>query len=161
MQSGKFDPSGRPLATKVQHAESEETEEELKQRQEAHDYADKRLKELVQSDEMYFAIELFLLGDPKRQIEQLGDAESLLNKGDEAKSENDLIRARYNYETAAKIEMYRQHKEGLRRCLVLAQEVTEENDKHFGFQRTILDNTDQALGISKLYYETIPGSEEN
>lgn len=104
-------------------------------------------------------MELFLLGDPKRQIEQLGDVDGLLNTGDQAKSADDHVKARYNYETAAKIEMYRENKEGLRRCLVLAQEVTEENDKHFAFQRMILDNLVESLRISKLYYETIPGSQ--
>ena len=154
-----FDPAGRPLEQKIERVDTEETKEELKEKQEAHDYADKRLKELVQSDEMYYALELFLLGDPKRQIEQLGDVDGLLSKGDQAKSADDHVKARYNYETAAKIEMYRQNKEGLRRCLVLAQEVAEESDKHFAFQRMILDNLDEVLQISKQYYKTIPGSQ--
>ncbi|MDH2901458.1 MAG: hypothetical protein PXY39_10850 [archaeon] len=154
-----FDPAGRPFELKVEHADTVQTKEELKEKQEAHEYEDKRLKELVQSDEMYYALELFLLGDPKRQIEQLGDVDSLLSKGDQAKSADDHVKARYNYETAAKIEMYRQNKEGLRKCLVLSQEVTEENDKHFAFQRTILDNLDEVLRVSKQYYDTIPGSQ--
>jgi hypothetical protein len=156
-----FDPSGRPLETKVEHAQAEQTTDELKEQQEAHEFADVRLRQLVSSDDMYYAIEFFLLGDPKRQIEQLGDVEGVLKKGDEAKSGSDLVKARYNYETGAKIQMYKQNKEGLRRCLVLAQDVTEESDKHFGFQRTILDNIDEALRISKQYYETIPGSESD
>jgi hypothetical protein len=156
-----FDPAGRPVETKVEHAQSEETTEELKKKQEAHEYADMRLKQLVRSDEMYDAIEFFLLGDPNRQIEQLGDIDGVLEKGNQAKAQSDYVKARYNYETAAKILMYRQNKEGLRKCLVLAQEVTEESDKHFAFQRTILDNLDEALSVSKKYYETIPGAEES
>jgi hypothetical protein len=153
-----FDPAGRPVETKVEHAQTEQTSEELKQKQEAHEYADMRLKQLVQSDEMYYAIEFFLLGDPARQIEQLGDIEGVLEKANQGKANSDYVKARYNYETAAKIEMYRQNKEALRKCLVLAQEVTEETDKHFAFQRTILDNLDEALSVSRKYYETIPGT---
>jgi hypothetical protein len=156
-----FDPTGRPLETKVEHVEAEATPEKLKEKEEVHRYADQRLRELVKNDEMYYAIELFLLGDPARQIEQLGGVDSLLKMGEEAKSEADPVKARYSYETAAKIELYRQNKEGLRKCLVLAQEVTEEEDKHFTFQETILDNIDEVLRISKEYYQIIPGTEES
>ncbi len=63
---------------------------------------------------MYEAIEYFLLGDPKKQIEQLGDVEGLIAKGNEAKSIPDYFKARYSYETAAKIKLYRGSKDSLR-----------------------------------------------
>ena len=63
---------------------------------------------------MYEAIEYFLQGDPKRQIEQLEDVEGLIAKGNEAKSIPDYFKARYNYETAAKIKLYRGSKDSLR-----------------------------------------------
>lgn len=154
-----FDPAGRPVVEKVEQVQTEHTEEEQKRKDDLERYADKRLKELVSSNEMYRAIELFLLGDPKRQIEQLGDVESLLKNGDYAKQRSDNVKARYSYETAAKIELYRQNKESLRRFLVLAQEVTDENDKHQGFQRTLLDNLDEVLRVSKQYYQIAPAEE--
>jgi hypothetical protein len=159
MSYGNTDPTGRPLELKVDRKESEVTQEELKAKEEVHKYADKRLKQLVKSDEMYDAIEYFLLGDPERQIEQLGGVDSLLTAGDAAKSKPDYVKARYNYEAAGKIEMYRRNKEGLRKCLAIAQEVTDESDKHFQYQQTILDNIDEALSVSKEYYTIIPGSE--
>ncbi len=153
-----FDPTGRPLEAKVDREETVETQEE-KKKEEAHEYADKRLKEIVKTDEMYYAIEYFLLGDPARQIDQLGDVEALLGEGSKFKSDANYVKARYSFETAGKIHLYRRNKEGLRKCLALAQEVTEESDKHYQFQRTILDNMDEALRVSKEYYQVIPGSE--
>jgi hypothetical protein len=109
---------------------------------------------------MYLAIEYYLLGDPKRQIEQLGDIDGILKRGDEAKQNNDSTKARYSYETAAKIELYRGEKESLRKFLILAQEVTSETDKYSKFQQTILDNIDETLRIAKEYYNTVPQDTE-
>ena len=44
---------------------------------------------------------------------------------------------------------------------MLAQDVTDESVKHSGYQRTILDNTDEALRVAKTYYEKIPGTKED
>jgi hypothetical protein len=155
-----FDPVGRPLEEQVDRSEPEKTIEQQKETEEALQYADLRLKELVSTDEMYYAIEYFLLGDPKRQIEQLGDIEGLVEKGNSSKAESDNVKARYNYETAAKIELFRGNKDGLRRFLTFAQEVTEPNDKYFKFQRTILDNIDETLRVANNYYQSIPVTSE-
>jgi hypothetical protein len=155
-----FDPAGRPLQEKVTVEQTEETLEEQKRKEEDIEYADKRLRQLVRTDEMYKAIEYFLLGDPVRQIAQLGDVGGLLKTGDEAKQNNDSTKSRYSYETAAKIELYRGEKESLRKFLILAQEVTSETDKYFKFQQTILDNIDDALRIAKDYYNTVPQATE-
>lgn len=134
---------------------------EQARKQELHNYADAKLKALVSTDEMYYAMENFLLGNPERQFRLLGDFESVLNAADEAKVSDDPLGARANYETAAKLNLYKQNKEGLRKCLILAQEVTEETDKHFRFQTTILDNIDEALRVAKTYYDKVPGAKED
>jgi hypothetical protein len=143
------------------YAKPEDPASEQKQKQELHNYADERLKALVSTDEMYYAMENFLLGNPERQIRALGDLESVLNAGDEAKSKDDHLGARTNYETAAKLYLYKQNKEGLRNCLILAQEITDETDKHFRFQTAIMDNIDEALRVAKTYYEKIPGAKQD
>ena len=66
-----FDPTAKPLETKVNYNDTEETLEQQEKKEKMLEYADQRLKHLVSSDEMYKAIEYYLLGDPQRQIEQL------------------------------------------------------------------------------------------
>ncbi|MDH2900106.1 MAG: hypothetical protein PXY39_03970 [archaeon] len=144
-----------------EYEDSKQNQEDQSRKKESYEYADKKLKSLVSSHEMYVAMENFLLGNPERQILALGDLESVLQVGKEAKSKDDLLGARTNFETAAKLELYKQHKDGLRDCLILSQDVTDESDKHFGYQRTILDNTDEALHVAKVYYEKIPGTNED
>jgi hypothetical protein len=158
-----FDPTGPPMAGQEeppQRVQTEETIEEQKQKEEMHKYADERLKQLSPNDDVYFAIEYYLLGDPKRQIEQLGDVEGILKQGDEAKQHQDTTKARYSYETAAKIELYRRRKDNLRKLLILAQDVTPSDEKHFQYQRTMLDNIDEALRIAKDYYASVPDDPE-
>jgi hypothetical protein len=128
---------------------------EQKKDEQIHEYADARLKSLVKSDDMYYALEYFLLGDPERQIPQLGDTATLLTKGDEAKARDDDIIARTQYETAAKIEIYKGGIDSARRCLLKAQEVTPEDNKRFQLMTTLLDHTDEAIGIARSYYEIL------
>lgn len=128
---------------------------ERKKDEQIHEYADARLKSLVKSDDMYFALEYFLLGDPKRQIEQLGDSDAVLAKGDESKAKNDNIYARTYYETAAKIEIYKGNKEFARKCPLKAQEVTEHEDKRFRLMQTLIDNMDEAISVAKSYYNVL------
>lgn len=44
---------------------------------------------------------------------------------------------------------------------MLAQDVTDESVKHSGYERSILDNTNEALRIAKTYYEKIPSTKED
>jgi hypothetical protein len=142
----------------IQTAASQEPPEEVSERkkdEQVHEYADARLKSLVKSDDMYYALEYFLLGDPKRQIEQLGDTDAVLAKGEESKAKNDNIYARTYYETAAKIEIYKGNKEAARKCLIKAQEVTEHDDKRFQLMQTLIDNMDEAIAVAKSYYNLL------
>src|SRR5579862_3718139 len=112
-----------------------------KKEEQVHEYANARLKSLVKSDDMYDALEYFLLLDPDRQIGQLGDTETLLAKGDKAKQDNQYIFARTSYEAASKIEIYKGNREEGRKCLLKAQEVLEEDDEKRGsLMTTLIDN---------------------
>jgi hypothetical protein len=95
-------------------------------------------------------MQTFLLGDPERQLPMLGSTDTLLAKGDQEKANGEKLRARMNYETAAKVEIYKQDKEGVEKCLRLAIEVTENEDRK-ALLNTMLANLDEVLRISKLY----------
>ena len=138
--------------------QAEETESErLEKRKQvaASVYQDMKLHELAPNDEMYYAMENFLLGDPKRQIEELGTEASIMEKGEQARTSGNNLMARVNYETAAKIAIYNQNKQGVINSIKLARGVTEKSD-HISFQDTILDNVDEVMRIAREYYsETV------
>src|ERR1700730_7574244 len=76
-----------------------------------------RLKDFIPNDEkMFVALQNFLLADPERQVAMLGDTDLLVTKGDAAKARGDKLVARMSYETAAKIEIYKQNKESAEKC---------------------------------------------
>lgn len=113
-----------------------------------------QLKSIVgDNQQMYDAMENFLLGSPK-EMRLLGEVSSLLIKGDAAKAAGDNIGARVDYETAAKIEIYNQNKDGASNCIAQAEEVSES--KHHEFQETMLANMDEVLRISKAYQSIAP-----
>jgi hypothetical protein len=134
-------------------ADSEET---LKRKEAARVYEDIRLHELAPNDEMYDAMENFLLGDPKGQIETLGSEAVVIERGDSAKSGGHGLIARAEYETAAKIAIYNQNKEAAVKALNLAMEVTDSTTQHWNFQKTILAEIDEFLRIARDYYSTVP-----
>ncbi|MHB8566508.1 MAG: hypothetical protein ACYC7D_09745 [Nitrososphaerales archaeon] len=113
------------------------------------------LMRLVTNDQkMYAALQNFLLVAPERQIPQLGEASSLVAKGDAARTIGNNLAARADYETAAKIEIYNQNKEGATSCLIRAEGVSEQ--QHHEFQETMLADMDQVLRISKAYQGFVP-----
>ncbi|HXQ91375.1 MAG TPA: hypothetical protein VN739_00105 [Nitrososphaerales archaeon] len=114
------------------------------------------LKDLVPNDEkMYLALQTFLLGDPERQLPMLGNTDALLAKGDQDKANGEKLKARMNYETAAKIEIYKQNKELVEKSLRLSKEVTENVDPRRELLETMLANIDEVLRISKLYSNSV------
>ena len=119
---------------------------------------DERLRELVPNDYLYDAMENFLLGDPENQIAQLGDVDSVLQKGDEENSKGQKLMARAQYETSAKIAIYNRDGEAARKILELASQVTDPKDKHAFMQQTILQNLDAVLRISG---EVLQDQEQN
>jgi len=111
-----------------------------------------RLKDLVVGNQrLYFAMQSFLITSPARQIPQLGGASLLVAKGDAAKAVGKNLEARVDYETAARIEIFEQHKESARNCLQLADGVSENTSQHHEFHETMLANMDEVLRVSKAF----------
>ncbi len=111
-----------------------------------------RLRDLVGKDQkMYEALGTFLLAYPERQIGQLGEVSSLLAKGDRARANGNNLAARADYETSAKIEIYKQNRESARSCIISADEVSGNDKQHHEFHETMLADMDAVMRISKAY----------
>jgi hypothetical protein len=111
-----------------------------------------RLKDIVVDNQrLYFAMQNFLIMSPARQIPQLGGVGLLVGKGDAAKAVGKNLEARANYETAARIEIFEQHKEGARNCLELADGVSDNASQHHEFHETMLADMDEVLRVSKAF----------
>ncbi|MHB8566803.1 MAG: hypothetical protein ACYC7D_00610 [Nitrososphaerales archaeon] len=109
-------------------------------------------KILLPSDrELHDALEHYLLSDPDRQITQLGGVDTLLSAANQAENEGNTSKACTDYEYAAKIEIYQQNKDSAKKCLILAERVTE-TDGDRAIHKTLLDNMDEIMRISKEYY---------
>ena len=93
----------------------------------------------------------FLITSPGRQIPQLSGVDSLVAKGDAAKSAGKNLEARVHYETAVRIEIFEQHRESARNCLELADGVSENAPQHHEFHKTMLANMDEVLRVSKAF----------
>lgn len=113
-----------------------------------------RLRDLAPNDRIYEAMENFLLGDPENQIQLLGTKDEILGKGDEAKNKGEDLIARAQYETMAKVAIYKQDSELARKSLDLAAQVTDPSDRHARMQKTIQNNMDQVINIARDYYRT-------
>jgi hypothetical protein len=116
------------------------------------------LKGLVANNQkMYFALQTFLLAGGEKQISQLGEPSLLLARGDAYRALGNNTAARISYETAAKIEIYKQNKDSARNSLVRAEEVSEKEQARHEFQETMLADMDEVLRISKAYQSALPG----
>ena len=94
-----------------------------------------RLRDLAPNHQIYEAMENFLLGDPKSQIELLGPMEEIEEKAEDAKNKGENLIARAQYETLAKVAIYEQDKDLAKKSLDLASEVTEPTDRHATMQK--------------------------
>jgi hypothetical protein len=111
-----------------------------------------RLKDIVANNQrLYFAMQNFLITSPERQIPQLGGFSLLVAKGDAAKAVGKNLEARADYETAARLEIFEQHKESARNCLELAEGVSENPSSHHEFHETMLADMDEVLRVSKVF----------
>src|SRR5579872_1221565 len=86
--------------------------------------SNERLKELVPNDELYEAMENFLLGDPVAQVPQLGEPEEIIARSKEKATQGINLIARAEFETAAKVAIYEQKEDVARSSLELASLVT-------------------------------------
>jgi hypothetical protein len=111
-----------------------------------------KLKDLCRGNEsLYEAMQNFLLLNPKSQIPQLGETDSLIQKGNVAVANGRKLEARVDFETAARIEISRLNNENTRKCLLLADQVTE-SDTARRYPATLLENLDKVMEISRSYY---------
>ena len=111
-----------------------------------------RLKDIVANNRgLYFAMQNFLIISPERQIPQLGGVSLLVARGDAAKAVGKNLEARVDYETAARIEIFKQNKENARNCLKLADGVSENSSQHHEFHETMLADMDEVLRVSKAF----------
>jgi uncharacterized membrane protein len=113
-----------------------------------------RLKQLVPNDELYEAMENFLLGDPENQIPQLGVPADIIAKWSKQPNKGENILARAECETAAKVAIYEQDANLAKSSLELASSVTNPFDRHARLQRTILVNLKDVIRIASDYYRT-------
>jgi hypothetical protein len=105
---------------------------------------------------MFAALQNFLIVDPERQIPLLDSVTTLLAKGDAAKAQGNRLTARTDYEIGAKIEIYKQNKEGARSFLVLAEGVSDKGQPHYEYQETMLADMDKVLRISNEFQDFVP-----
>jgi hypothetical protein len=113
-----------------------------------------RLKQLVQDDNLYEAMENFLLGDPESQISQLGPPADIIARWSKQPSKGESLLARVEYETVAKVAIYEQNPNLAKNSLELASSVTNPNDRHALMQRAILANLNDVIRIASDYYRT-------
>ncbi len=109
--------------------------------------------------EMYDTMNHFLLLRPEEQILQIGALEQLVQKASQAMERGDPIVARVNLEIAARIEIYKGHKEIVRNLLEKAQNL-RNMDEVQRRERTLLSNLDKAMTIAEEYYRKSPGQFE-
>jgi hypothetical protein len=142
---------------KLEEAKGKEEEklEELHQ-------LDAQVRNEAPNEQVYKALQNFLLADPERQIPQLGGSESQLAEADATRMSGDVAVARGKYETAAKIEIFNQNKEQARKYIEMADEVTEESDTfHKDIHKTLLSDMDGVMRIAKDYYERLSQKPRN
>jgi hypothetical protein len=149
--STSSDIHGQEVTTEAEYADGRlENEKETKITEKTNE----RLRDLAPNDELYEAMENFLLGDPKNQIPQLGDPAEILGKEDSTASKGEDLIARAQYETLAKVAIYKQEPELVKKSLDEAAKATNPADRHARMQKTIQNNMDEVLRIAREYYET-------
>lgn len=119
-----------------------------------------KLEDFVRKgQDLYEAMEFFILASPKRQALQDGSSASLRKQGDEARQAGNNILARINYESAAKLALYEQDRESLKTLLEMADEVTKV-ERFKNYHHVLLRNLDQVMKIAKDYYAAFDSANE-
>jgi hypothetical protein len=151
---GTILPESDKVLEKQREGDIEQEKAEALKERKIIEKTDERLRQLVPNDDLYEAMENFLLGDPENQIAQLGDINTILQKGDEERSKGQKLMARAQYETSAKVAIYNLDREAAKNSIELASQVTDPQDKHAVMQRTIIMNLDEVIRVARDYYKT-------
>jgi hypothetical protein len=118
-----------------------------------HAWRERPLSDFVaKNSAMYRALEFFILLDPEEQVTRLGDPEALRSSADRARALGDNLTARIDYESAAKIALYRQQGDLFAEMLSLAQRVTPGDQTFSEYHRTLLRSSDQAMRVASEVY---------
>ena len=114
------------------------------------------LESLVpRDDELFAAMEFILLGSPVRQILQGGDLPTLEKNAKDAADSGNRIRARIEYESAARVALFEKKKDKVREMLERADEFSAEGDSFSGMHKALLKNLDRAMDVAREFYSEL------
>lgn len=104
-------------------------------------------------DKLHEAMSNFLLLDPKQQEEKIASFSKLLEEGTKALESGDKLRARVDFEIAARLGLYHQDRLSVEKVLRLAEQASEADEARRRLHETLLLNIDRALAIADQYYK--------
>jgi len=111
------------------------------------------LNELCAGDEeLHTALGYFLLHEPERQIPILGAVNDLIAEAEAALAQGNRLKARINFETAAKIAIYEQDEDSAKKLLTRANEISE-SELPLKMHQKLLSELGNVMKIAKTYYE--------
>ncbi len=110
-------------------------------------------------EELKIALEYFLLYEPQKQIPVL-NPDSLAADAQRAQEHGNPLMARVDYEIAAKVELYNQHKDKVKQYILAADSLTE-NEGYREMHAALLSKLDRALESAKNYYAELQAREDS
>jgi hypothetical protein len=118
------------------------------------------LRDLCAGDEeLYKALEHFLLFNPKMILENLGNVPYWMAKADTAKSKGNNLVAAMDYETAARIACYENDKEATRKALAFAEGINPQSAEA-ALDRVLISKLDKVFEISAIHYSIVSNAEK-
>jgi hypothetical protein len=103
-------------------------------------------------DELYEALEYFLLIEPREKNVTFGSISGWLAEGDAQKAKGDKLTAMVAYECAARIACYRDDKETTRKALILADAMNPK-PKQASVHKILLARLDKVFEIAEEFYK--------
>jgi hypothetical protein len=110
-------------------------------------------------EELYDALEYFLLLEPREKSATFGTVMGWFEQGDLEKERGNSLTAMVAYECAARIACYENDKETTRKALALADSMNPK-PKPASVHKTLLLNLDKVFEIARLYYKTEASKDE-
>jgi hypothetical protein len=127
--------------------------EEQQQQPETGEYVNDLLYKLCDGNrDLFFALSRFVLLNPERQVGELDNIDRLIQQGKEEDSRHNSLKARVNFDEAAKLSLYYGDAKRAEQCLKLSEEVT--GDPNFAkSHQVLLSNLAKVMKITKSYYK--------